>query len=83
MRAAAVPTQIQIPARRGHLAAPADGNAVKTGLLDLAGTPPAYMANLVKLVTGFTPTTKSASEMRKNGAWDIFRDLFAKQAKRG
>ena len=56
------------------------GNAVKTGLLDLAGTPPAYMANLVKLATGFTPTTKSASEMRKNGAWDIFKELFAKQA---
>ncbi len=56
------------------------GNAVKTGLLDLAGTPPAYMANLVKLATGFTPTTKSAPEMRKNGAWDIFKDLFAKQA---
>ncbi len=56
------------------------GNAVKTGLLDLAGTPPAYMANLVKLATGFTPTTKSAPEMRENGAWDIFRELFAKQA---
>ena len=56
------------------------GNAVKTGLLDLAGTPPAYMANLVKLATGFTPTTKSAAVMRKNGAWDIFADLFAKQA---
>ncbi len=56
------------------------GNAVKTGLLDVAGTPPAYMANLVKLATGFTPTTKSAPVMRQNGAWDIFSDLFTKQA---
>ena len=56
------------------------GNAVKSGLLDLCGTPPAYMANLVKLATGFTPTTKPAPEMRKNGAWDIFQDLFAKHA---
>jgi TRAP-type transport system periplasmic protein len=56
------------------------GNAVKSGLLDLAGTPPAYMANLVKLATGFTPTTKTAKVMRANGAWDIFKGLFAKQA---
>lgn len=56
------------------------GNAVKSGLLDLCGTPPAYMANLVKLATGFTPTTKPAPVMRKNGAWDIFQDLFHKHA---
>lgn len=56
------------------------GNAVKSGLLDLAGTPPAYMANLVKLATGFTPTTKTAKVMRANGAWDIFKGLFAKHA---
>ena len=56
------------------------GNAVKSGLLDLAGTPPAYMANLVKLATGFTPSTKTSKVMRKNGAWDIYKDLFAKQA---
>ncbi len=56
------------------------GNAVKSGLLDIAGTPPAYMANLVKLATGFTPTTKTSKVMRANGAWDIFKDLFAKQA---
>ena len=56
------------------------GNAVKSGLLDLAGTPPAYMANLVKLATGFTPSIKTAKEMRANGAWDIFKGLFAKQA---
>jgi len=56
------------------------GNAVKSGLLDIAGTPPAYMANLVKLATGFTPTTKTSKVMRANGAWDIFKGLFAKQA---
>ena len=44
------------------------GNAVKSGLLDIAGVPPAYMANLVKLATGFTPTAKPVQEMRKNGA---------------
>ena len=56
------------------------GNAVKSGLLDIAGVPPAYMANLVKLATGFTPTAKPVQEMRKNGAWDIFQDLFHKNA---
>lgn len=73
---------VQIPQVVGREAIPSRqlGNAVKSGLLDLAGTPPAYMANLVKLATGFTPTTKTARVMRENGAWDIFRDLFAKQA---
>lgn len=73
---------VQIPQVVGKEAIPSRqlGNAVKSGLLDVAGTPPAYMANLVKLATGFTPTTKTAKVMRKNGAWDIFKDLFAKQA---
>ena len=73
---------VQIPQVVGKEAIPSRqlGNAVKSGLLDLAGTPPAYMANLVKLATGFTPTTKTAPVMRANGAWDIFKDLFAKQA---
>ena len=73
---------VQIPQVVGREAIPSRqlGNAVKSGLLDLAGTPPAYMANLVKLATGFTPTTKTAPVMRENGAWDIFKDLFAKQA---
>ena len=73
---------VQIPQVVGREAIPSRqmGNAVKSGLLDLAGTPPAYMANLVKLATGFTPSTKTAVEMRKNGAWDIFKDLFAKHA---
>jgi TRAP-type C4-dicarboxylate transport system substrate-binding protein len=73
---------VQIPQIVGKEAIPSRqlGNAVKSGLLDIAGTPPAYMANLVKLATGFTPTTKTAPVMRQNGAWDIFSDLFAKQA---
>ncbi len=73
---------VQIPRVVGKEAIPSRqlGNAVKSGLLDLAGTPPAYMANLVKLATGFTPTTKTAPVMRANGAWDIFKGLFAKQA---
>jgi TRAP-type C4-dicarboxylate transport system substrate-binding protein len=73
---------VQIPQVVGKEAIPSRqlGNAVKSGLLDLAGTPPAYMANLVKLATGFTPTTKTAKVMRANGAWDIFKGLFAKQA---
>jgi TRAP-type transport system periplasmic protein len=73
---------VQIPQVVGREAIPSRqmGNAVKSGLLDIAGTPPAYMANLVKLATGFTPTTKSAKEMRKNGAFDIFQGLFAKNA---
>ena len=73
---------VQIPHVVGNEAIPSRqlGNAVKSGLLDLAGTPPAYMANLVKLATGFTPTTKPAAVMRENGAWDIFKDLFARQA---
>ena len=73
---------VQIPQVVGKEAIPSRqlGNAVKSGLLDLAGTPPAYMANLVKLATGFTPSTKTAKVMRANGAWDIFKGLFAKQA---
>ena len=73
---------VQIPQVVGKEAIPSRqlGNAVKSGLLDLAGTPPAYMANLVKLATGFTPSTKTAPVMRKNGSWDIFKGLFAKQA---
>ncbi len=61
---------VQIPQVVGREAIPSRqlGNAVKSSLLDLAGTPPAYMANLVKLATGFTPTTKTAPEMRANGA---------------
>jgi len=73
---------VQIPQVVGKEAIPSRqlGNAVKSGLLDLAGTPPAYMANLVKLAIGFTPTTKTSKVMRANGAWDIFKGLFAKQA---
>ena len=73
---------LKIPQVVGREAIPSRqmGNAVKTGLLDIAGTPPAYMANLVKLATGFTPTTKPVQEMRKNGAFAIFQDLFAKNA---
>lgn len=56
------------------------GNAVKSGLLDVAGIPPAYMANLVKISTSFVGSTKSASEMRKNGAWKIYQDEFAKHS---
>ncbi|MDA1311392.1 MAG: ABC transporter substrate-binding protein, partial [Proteobacteria bacterium] len=61
---------VQIPQVVGREAIPSRqmGNAVKSGLLDIAGVPPAYMANLVKLATGFTPTTKTAPEMRKNGS---------------
>ena len=73
---------VQVPQVVGSDAIPSRqmGNAVKSGLLDIAGTPPAYMANLVKLATGFTPTAKPVQEMRKNGAWDIFQDLFNKHA---
>jgi TRAP-type C4-dicarboxylate transport system substrate-binding protein len=73
---------VQISSVVGPEAIPSrqQGNAVKSGLIDIVGTPPAYMANLVKLATGFTPTTKSAPVMRKNGSWDIFQELFAKSA---
>ena len=56
------------------------GNAVKSGLLDVAGIPPAYMANLVKLATSFVGSTKNAAEMRANGAWKIYQEEFAKKS---
>ena len=73
---------VQIPQVVGREAIPSRqmGNAVKNGLLDLTGIPPAYMANLVKLATGFTPSVKDPAEMRRNGSWKIFEDLFAKHA---
>ncbi|MEK9646792.1 MAG: TRAP transporter substrate-binding protein DctP [Alphaproteobacteria bacterium] len=73
VKVSSVVGQEAIPSRQ-------QGNAVKSGLIDFCGTPPAYMANLVKLATGFTPTTKPVQVMRKNGAFDIFQDLFTKQA---
>ena len=56
------------------------GNAVKSGLVDMVGVPPAYMGNLVKLANGFVASTKDPAEMRRNGAWDIYKELFAKNA---
>lgn len=74
--------QVSIPQTVGTDAVPSRqmGNAVKTGLLDVTGIPPAYMANLVKLATSFVGTTKTPAEMRANGAWKIYQDLFAKHA---
>ncbi len=73
---------VQIPQVVGREAVPSRqmGNAVKSGLLDITGIPPAYMANLVKLATGFTPSIKDPAEMRRNGSWKIFQGLFAKHA---
>ena len=55
---------VQIPQVVGREAIPSRqmGNAVKSGLLDITGIPPAYMANLVKLATGFT-----SREVRRKG----------------
>lgn len=55
------------------------GNAAKTGLLDIAGTPPAYVNSAIKVGGGLVASRITPNEMRKNGAWAIYEDVFAKR----
>jgi TRAP-type C4-dicarboxylate transport system substrate-binding protein len=55
------------------------GNAVKGGVLDLAHVPGAYYNSLVPAVDSQKLATLPVAELRRNGAFDLFRTLHAEK----
>lgn len=55
------------------------GNAVRTGVLDLAHVPGTYYNKLLPLADGQKLSTLSVQEQRKNGAIKFARKIYAKQ----
>ncbi|MCW5770686.1 MAG: TRAP transporter substrate-binding protein DctP [Rhodospirillaceae bacterium] len=51
------------------------GNAVKTGVVDMAGLPPTFYQNLLPIGDAIKLTKKTAVEMRKNGTWALMNKL--------
>lgn len=51
------------------------GNAVRNGVIDVASVPGAFYANLLPEAAGFSLTTLSMAEMRRNGAWQFLNEL--------
>ena len=56
------------------------GNALKNGIVDIAGFPPSYIANLVPGVQGLSASTVSVTEQRKNGTYDVLTRIFKERA---
>lgn len=54
------------------------GNAVKNGLIDIAGLPPSYAGNLVPGIEALSTVTVDLAEQRKNGAYEMIDGLFKK-----
>lgn len=57
------------------------GNALKSGVLDLANTTGVFHANLVPEAVALTLTNKPMAELRKNGAYDLMNKLHQEKAK--
>ncbi|HEY7610361.1 MAG TPA: TRAP transporter substrate-binding protein DctP [Alphaproteobacteria bacterium] len=51
------------------------GNAVKTGVVDMAALPPTFYQNLLPIGDALKLTKKTAVEMRKNGTWALMNKL--------
>jgi TRAP-type C4-dicarboxylate transport system substrate-binding protein len=51
------------------------GNAVKTGVVDMAALPPTFYQNLLPIGDALKLTKKTAVEMRKNGTWALLNQL--------
>lgn len=51
------------------------GNAVKTGVVDMAALPPTFYQNLLPIGDALKLTKKTAVEMRKNGTWALLNKL--------
>ncbi|MFO0989602.1 MAG: TRAP transporter substrate-binding protein DctP [Alphaproteobacteria bacterium] len=51
------------------------GNAVKTGVVDMAALPPTFYQNLLPIGDALKLSKKTAVEMRKNGTWALMNQL--------
>jgi TRAP-type C4-dicarboxylate transport system substrate-binding protein len=51
------------------------GNAVKTGVVDMASNAPTFYQNLLPIGDALKLARKSPEEMRKNGAWELMNKL--------
>ena len=51
------------------------GNAVKTGVVDMAALPPTFYQNLLPIGDALKLSKKTAVEMRKNGTWELLNQL--------
>jgi TRAP-type C4-dicarboxylate transport system substrate-binding protein len=51
------------------------GNAVRTGVVDIANVTGAFYTNLMPEADGFKLISKPMSEQRKNGTWDYLNQL--------
>ncbi len=51
------------------------GNAVKTGVVDMANLPPTFYQNLLPIGDSIKLMTKLPAEQRANGAWAFFNEL--------
>ncbi len=51
------------------------GNAVKTGVVDMAALPPTFYQNLLPIGDALKLSKKTAVEMRKNGTWALLNQL--------
>ena len=56
------------------------GNAVKTGVVDLALTTGAYYTNLMPEADALKLAEANAAEQRKNGAYDLINKIWAEKA---
>ncbi len=51
------------------------GNAIKTGVVDMANLPPTFYQNLLPIGDSIKLMTKVPAEQRANGAWAFFNEL--------
>ncbi|MEQ8700267.1 MAG: TRAP transporter substrate-binding protein DctP [Bauldia litoralis] len=55
-------------------------NALKRGVIGIAGAPPSYFSGLVPGAAGFTAPRVDAATQRKNGAYKLIDDALGKRA---
>ena len=51
------------------------GSAVRTGVVDLANVPGAFYTNVLPAAEALKLVTKSMSELRRNGGWELLNKL--------
>ncbi len=56
------------------------GEAQKSGLIDMLDTPAGLYLNMVPEGEVFSASTKSPEEVRKNGGWDLMEKIYAAKA---
>jgi TRAP-type C4-dicarboxylate transport system substrate-binding protein len=57
------------------------GNALRSGVVDLANTTAVFHANLVPEGVALTLTDRTIAELRKNGGYDLMNDIHQKKAR--